>query len=91
MSIAVHENDGSSMTEYALRDLVGKVKARLCGRIEDFRVDSGHGGLVLAGRSRTYYAKQLAQEFVRELIDQRIVANEIEVVKTESSGRASDL
>jgi hypothetical protein len=35
--------------------------------------------LILRGRAHTYYAKQLAQHAVMEVIELRIVTNEIEV------------
>ena len=39
-----------------------------------------HGnGIILRGHARTYYAKQLAQHVVMELIRLAIHANEIEV------------
>jgi len=37
-------------------------------------------GLVLTGRTCTYYVKQLAQHAVMEFVDLPILANDIEVV-----------
>jgi len=37
------------------------------------------GGLILRGRCRTYYVKQLVQHAVMEASDRPILANEIEV------------
>jgi len=37
------------------------------GRIYDLRVECNDGQLVLTGRCRTYYAKQLAQQAALEL------------------------
>ena len=56
-----------------------RVRVRLGGQIRDFRVVCREGGLVLQGRSRTYYAKQLAQHVVMEVTSFPIIANEIEV------------
>ena len=56
-----------------------RIRVRLGGQIRDFRVVRGEDGLVLQGRSRTYYAKQLAQHAVMETTDLPIRANEIEV------------
>jgi len=55
------------------------VRSRLNGRLKDFRLVHGDGGLVLRGRAQSYYAKQLAQHAVREATGLPIAANEIEV------------
>ena len=52
---------------------------RLGGRVHQFRLVFGAGGLVLRGRARTYYAKQLAQHAVMEATGFPILANKIEV------------
>jgi hypothetical protein len=39
----------------------------LCGRIFDLHVACSDDRIVLRGRSRTYYAKQLAQEMALDL------------------------
>jgi hypothetical protein len=51
----------------------------LQGRIHDFWLMVRGHGLVLQGRARTYYAKQLAQHAVMEAAALPILANEIEV------------
>ena len=56
-----------------------RVRVRLGGQIRDFRVMCREGGLILQGRSQTYYAKQLAQHVVMEVTSIPIIANEIEV------------
>jgi hypothetical protein len=56
-----------------------RVRVRLGGQIRDFRVMCREGGLILQGRSQTYYAKQLAQHVVMEVTSFPIIANEIEV------------
>lgn len=62
-----------------LRQIEGIVRDRLGGRIADFLLSAAAGGLVLHGRSRTYYTKQLAQQIVMEIARQPIEANQIEV------------
>ena len=53
---------------------------RLGNRIRDLRVVLMADGLVLQGRTATYYAKQVAQHVAMEVADLPIVANEIEVL-----------
>ena len=55
------------------------VRNRLSGRIQELSVILHGPGLILRGRARTYYAKQLAQHVVMEAAHLPIVANEIEV------------
>ena len=52
---------------------------RLGNRVRDLRVLRQGGGLVIQGRSTTYYAKQLAQHAAMELDNEPILANDIEV------------
>lgn len=63
--------------------LVHRVAARLLirlgGQVRDFRMTRHENGLILEGRVRTYYGKQLAQEVAMELSGLAIAANEIEV------------
>ena len=53
--------------------------ARLGSRVRRLRVVCQDNGIILQGRTRTYYAKQLAQHTVMEMTDLPILANEIEV------------
>jgi len=55
------------------------VRARLGGRLRDFRFLPHENGVVLQGNAPTYYAKQLAQHAVMEVSPHRILANEIVV------------
>jgi hypothetical protein len=59
--------------------LEAHVQSRLSGRVQGFQLLSGELGLILRGRARTYYAKQLAQHAVMEATPVPIVANQIEV------------
>jgi osmotically-inducible protein OsmY len=71
-----HRNDKTSEEEIRLET---HLQTRLGSRVRQVRVESRSHGVVLRGRARTYYAKQLAQQFVMEMTDQPILANEIEV------------
>ena len=55
------------------------VQCRLNGRVSDLRLLLRGHGLVLQGRARTYYAKQIAQHAVMDATELPILANEIEV------------
>ena len=54
-------------------------QVRLGNRVRNLRVLRGKDGLVLRGKTTTYYAKQLVQHAVMELDESRILANDIEV------------
>lgn len=60
--------------------LEARVRAWLGGRVRDLRLLVRERGVVLQGRARTYYAKQLAQHAVMQAAQFRIQANEIEVL-----------
>jgi hypothetical protein len=64
--------NGATELEAQIQDQVG-------GRLREFQVVIADGGLVLRGRTSTYYAKQLAQHAVMQATQLPIVANEIEV------------
>jgi hypothetical protein len=58
----------------------GYVERKACGRIRDLHVVCSGDMIILQGRSRTYHAKQLAQEAVLDLTDGRpVLANQIVV------------
>jgi len=60
--------------------LCGYIESKASGRIRDLRVVCTEGQVILTGRSRTYHAKQLAQEAALDLIAGRpTLANQIEV------------
>ncbi len=73
--------DGPSavVTQEDLDRLGAQVQHELSGRLRDFRLKRKGAGVVLSGRVRTYYAKQLAQHAVMTGTDLPIVRNEIEV------------
>ena len=61
--------------------LEGHIERRASGRIRDLHVVCSEGIITLMGRSRTYHAKQLAQEAVLDLTegDGALLANQIVV------------
>jgi len=60
--------------------LRGYIERKACGRIRDLQVVCQDDLIILQGRSRTYHAKQLAQEAVFDLTDgHSALANQIEV------------
>jgi len=69
------EPEGDRKTE----EIEAQVLARLNGRVQELRLLVHDSGIILQGRTRTYYAKQLAQHAVMEATDLLILANEIEV------------
>lgn len=66
-------------------ELEARIQYRLGGQIRKFQLIVVEGGLILRGRAHTYYAKQLAQHAVMEVTELRILANEIEVYRYEST------
>ena len=65
--IPTHEMDaarlGSPRFDADLAERIeGHIERRACGRIRDLHVVCTDDGVVLHGRSRTYHAKQLAQQ-----------------------------
>ena len=70
---------GNESQELAER-LEGYIERRACGRIRDLHVVCSEDRIILQGRSRTYHAKQLAQQAVLDLTDgYPLLNNEIEV------------
>ena len=70
---------GPSMDDLAER-LEGHIERKACGRIRDLHVVCAGGKIILQGWSRTYHAKQLAQEAVFDLADgQSSLTNQIVV------------
>lgn len=60
--------------------LEGYIERKACGRIRDLHVVCSDNLIILQGRSRTYHAKQLAQEAVFDLTGgQSALANQIVV------------
>jgi hypothetical protein len=58
----------------------GYIERKACGRIRDLHVVCSDDMIILQGRTRTYHAKQLAQEAVLDLTEGRpVLANQIVV------------
>jgi len=58
----------------------GQIERRASGRIRDLQVVCSDDRIILMGRSRTYHAKQLAQQVVLDLTDGHpALANQIVV------------
>jgi hypothetical protein len=58
----------------------GYIQRRASGRIRDLHVVCSEDKIILQGRSRTYHAKQLAQEAALDLTDGHpLLANQIVV------------
>ena len=69
----------ASQEEMAER-LEGYIERRASGRIRDLHVVCCDNSIILQGRSRTYHAKQLAQQAVLDLTDGHLLlTNEIVV------------
>jgi hypothetical protein len=63
----------------AVADLETNIRSRLGRQVADFRLVEADGGLILRGRTASYYAKQLVQHAVMKGTRLPIRANEIEV------------
>jgi hypothetical protein len=60
--------------------LEGYIERRASGRIRDLHVVCSDDSIILQGRSRTYHAKQLAQQAVLDLTNGRpVLTNQIVV------------
>ncbi len=75
---------GDGLDQQTCADLAERMEThvtrRAGGQIRDLRVLVLDGRIVLRGRSRTYHAKQLAQEAILELAHAFMpLANEIDV------------
>ncbi|HEV3120895.1 MAG TPA: hypothetical protein VGY53_03280 [Isosphaeraceae bacterium] len=58
----------------------GYIERKACGRIRDLHVVCSGDMIILQGRSRTYHAKQLAQEAALDLTQGHpVLANQIVV------------
>lgn len=64
----------------SLRPMVIELHLRLGGRVRELSLSQFANRLVLRGQSKTYYAKQLAQEVVLSFADEAVVVNEIDVL-----------
>jgi len=64
------ERPGRRENEQELAERIeGYIERRASGRIRDLHVVCSEDQIILQGRSRTYHAKQLAQQAVLDLTD----------------------
>jgi hypothetical protein len=70
----------SQSTSDLAERLEGYIEQKASGRIRDLHVVCSDDGIILQGRSRTYHAKQLAQQAVLDLTDgHTLLTNQIVV------------
>lgn len=74
---------GRGLTAEEVEYVRSRVENELSGRLRHFDLQFRGRGLVLFGRTRTYYGKQLAQHAVMRATDLPVLENQIEVVSTE--------
>ena len=55
------------------------VQSRTGGRVRGLRVHVVDGGVIISGRTSTYYNKQLVTHAAMEAADDALVMNEVEV------------
>jgi hypothetical protein len=73
------EKSVNEVTATEIGRLEALITHRLRGRLFDFRLVLRDDALVLQGRTRAHYIKQLAQHAIMEATGFQILANEIEV------------
>ena len=71
--------DHDSLVYDELATALERLSCQLRGRLCDASVSLHQGGVVLRGRTQSYYVKQLAQHAVMTCVSVPIFANEIEV------------
>lgn len=59
--------------------VVVRLQIRLGSQLRDFQMSAREDGLILRGKVRTYYGKQMVQEVVMEVSGLAILSNDIEV------------
>jgi hypothetical protein len=75
-----NNNIATTETETLESRIRAHLANRLAGQLLDARLSWRDDALVLQGRTRSYYVKQMAQQIVLEAMpDQRSLINEIEV------------
>ncbi len=66
--------------ELLLLQLEKQIAERTDGRIRDLRVEAHGDGIVLSGRTTTYYMKQLASQIAMDAQSSVALQNSIEVI-----------
>ena len=80
MNSPTFEHDVALISRDELDQLENQLQVQLNGRIRNLHLSIDNGSLVLCGRVHTYYAKQLAQQFLMNTTDLPISANDIDVL-----------
>jgi osmotically-inducible protein OsmY len=79
----MNEASGGTLLELEMNEVAERIEAcvrrRLGGWVRDFQVVIQGQGVVLRGRTHTYYAKQLVQHTAMEVGGVPVLANRIEV------------
>jgi hypothetical protein len=71
---------GGKLKQELAERIEGYIERKASGRIRDLHVVCSDGMIILRGRSRTYHAKQLAQQAALDLTDgYPLLANQIVV------------
>jgi len=78
-AIGFNTVDSFMAPDTALANLEQRVRGELGNRVRHFQLMRDPTGLILKGRTQTYYAKQMAQQVVMRTSSEPIAANEIEV------------
>jgi hypothetical protein len=71
--------DAKASQKARIEELEADLQKRLTGRVTGLHIIPQDRGLILRGRSLSYYSKQVAQHALMAATDLPIVANEIEV------------
>jgi hypothetical protein len=59
--------------------ILSKIQARTHGQVRELRVELADERVVIEGRARTYYAKQLAQHGAMDILTGQTIVNRIVV------------
>ena len=59
--------------------LLGKIQARTHGQVRELHVEMADESVVINGRARTHYAKQLAQHGAMDFVHGQLIVNRIVV------------
>ncbi|GBD37123.1 hypothetical protein HRbin36_02253 [bacterium HR36] len=79
LAAPVEARNSSVPADEDLENLQIRLEAVLGSYVREIRLLRRQDGLVLQGRARSFYAKQLAQTVLRRLCEAPVIANEIEV------------
>lgn len=81
-------SDDETQQQFLRTQLTQCIMGRSSGGIRDLQVDVSSDRVVLQGRAKTYYAKQLAQEAARNVHKLAQLVNEIVVDSASMTGSA---